>query len=77
MPDALMETITCPHCNGSGAVAVGPWGVRPPKVTCSYCGGSGDLTVESFESLSPEDQEWIISLIDHLPSRYGTESETA
>lgn len=68
-----MEKITCPHCNGSGAVATGPWGVRPPKITCPQCGGSGDLTVEQFDALSPEDQAWIISLVDDLPSRNGTE----
>jgi hypothetical protein len=29
----------CGRCNGSGAVAVGPWGVRPPKVACPACAG--------------------------------------
>lgn len=31
----------CEMCRGSGCVAVGPWGSRPPKVTCEDCGGSG------------------------------------
>ena len=31
----------CEACRGSGRVAVGPWGSRPPKVTCEDCSGSG------------------------------------
>lgn len=31
----------CETCRGSGRVAVGPWGSRPPKVTCEDCDGSG------------------------------------
>jgi len=31
----------CEECRGSGMVAVGPWGSRPPKTTCAACGGSG------------------------------------
>lgn len=31
----------CETCRGSGRVAVGPWGSRPPKVTCEDCSGSG------------------------------------
>ena len=26
-------------CLGSGRVAVGPWGVNPPKKTCPECSG--------------------------------------
>lgn len=26
-------------CLGSGSVAVGPWGARPPKKTCPECSG--------------------------------------
>lgn len=29
----------CRLCNGSGQVAVGPWGARPPKATCPECEG--------------------------------------
>lgn len=32
---------SCEACRGSGMVAVGPWGARPPKMTCPTCGGSG------------------------------------
>lgn len=31
----------CEMCRGSGRVAVGPWGSRPPKMTCEDCGGDG------------------------------------
>ena len=30
----------CRLCNGSGRVAVGPWGSRPPKKTCPECKGA-------------------------------------
>lgn len=29
----------CPTCNGSGMVAVGPWGSRPPRKRCPDCRG--------------------------------------
>lgn len=29
----------CETCNGTGKVAVGPWGVRPPKADCPDCDG--------------------------------------
>lgn len=32
---------TCQTCNGSGRVAVGPWGSRPRRVPCGDCGGTG------------------------------------
>lgn len=35
-----MEQV-CETCNGSGQVAVGKWGARPPRVKCSVCGGTG------------------------------------
>lgn len=31
----------CEMCRGTGAVAYGPWGARPPKKTCPECGGTG------------------------------------
>lgn len=35
------EPAACEMCRGTGVVAIGPWGVRPPKVTCPECGGDG------------------------------------
>lgn len=37
------DTVQCPTCLGSGSVAVGPWGKRPPKATCRLCQGKGKL----------------------------------
>lgn len=34
----------CRACRGTGLVAVGPFGVRPPRVKCDACGGSGWAT---------------------------------
>lgn len=31
----------CEDCNGSGMVAVGQWGARPPRVMCKRCNGTG------------------------------------
>ena len=31
----------CGMCYGTGKVAQGPWGSRPPKTMCPDCGGSG------------------------------------
>lgn len=31
----------CPTCGGSGRIAVGPWGARPPKKECPQCAGVG------------------------------------
>lgn len=33
--------MACEICRGTGSVAYGPWGVRPPKKECPECGGSG------------------------------------
>lgn len=33
--------IECEECNGSGQVAYGRWGSRPPRETCQTCGGNG------------------------------------
>lgn len=38
-----MPTVECPTCLGSGAIAVGPWGKRPPKIQCGLCQGKGQL----------------------------------
>lgn len=32
-------TEACAMCLGSGRVAIGPWGVSPPKKTCPECSG--------------------------------------
>jgi DnaJ-class molecular chaperone len=32
---------TCETCNGSGLVAYGPWGSRPPRKSCPECLGAG------------------------------------
>jgi DnaJ-class molecular chaperone len=32
---------SCEMCRGTGAVAYGPWGARPPKKKCPECGGNG------------------------------------
>lgn len=32
---------SCDLCRGSGSIAYGPWGVRPPKKTCPECNGTG------------------------------------
>jgi hypothetical protein len=37
---------TCRLCRGSGRVAVGPWGSRPPRETCRECGGKGQVSLE-------------------------------
>lgn len=34
------EAEPCERCCGSGMVAVGPWGSRPPRETCPECHGS-------------------------------------
>lgn len=39
MTNELSEEEWCETCLGSGQVAVGPWGVRPPKVKCPDCDG--------------------------------------
>lgn len=31
----------CDQCNGSGMVAVGKWGARPPREKCNRCDGTG------------------------------------
>lgn len=33
----------CPNCYGTGSVAIGPWGVRPPKGPCPDCEGTGKV----------------------------------
>lgn len=43
LADAPLPTVQCPTCLGSGAIAVGPWGARPPKVKCGLCQGKGKL----------------------------------
>lgn len=32
----------CETCRGSGMVAVGKWGSRPPRVPCPDCDGTGE-----------------------------------
>lgn len=36
----------CELCNGSRRVAIGPWGVNPPKVTCPECKGTGIVELD-------------------------------
>jgi len=40
-PAALPADAVCEVCSGSGSVAVGVWGSRPPRETCSGCKGTG------------------------------------
>lgn len=41
----------CERCCGSGMVAVGPWGSRPPRETCPECKGS--KVAPTTEQVSP------------------------
>ena len=41
--------VTCPTCNGSGAVAYGRYGKRPPKRQCRLCNGKGQLFMSVAE----------------------------
>lgn len=43
------EAITCPTCNGSGQVAYGRYGKRPPKRECRLCNGKGQLFMSVAE----------------------------
>ena len=38
-----LPTVECPTCRGSGAIAYGRYGSRPPKRTCMLCLGKGKL----------------------------------
>lgn len=40
------EKETCRLCQGSGRIASGVWGVRPPKVTCPECQGEKVLPTD-------------------------------
>lgn len=40
-PYDIKGTDKCPNCYGTGTVAVGPWGARPPKGKCPECDGTG------------------------------------
>lgn len=42
---AVEQTETCRLCNGSGRIAVGPWGARPEKTECPECHGARTLPV--------------------------------
>lgn len=37
--DKAQENV-CPECNGSGMVAIGPWGSRPARKICPVCNGT-------------------------------------
>lgn len=37
----------CEECRGSGEVAYGRWGSRPPRETCKECNGTGRQSVNS------------------------------
>lgn len=45
-------TMDCENCNGSGRVAVGPWGVNPPKEDCLACSGYGWIVLTEEKALS-------------------------
>lgn len=51
---------TCPTCNGSGRIAVGPWGRNPATTICPECGGKKIIPVPEIvpstekESTMPE-----------------------
>jgi hypothetical protein len=40
MSESNKELIECETCCGSGMVAYGPWGSRPPRKTCPDCNGT-------------------------------------
>lgn len=46
--------MTCPLCLGSGAIAVGPWGVRPPKKTCPACNGTREIDEKDLADIEKE-----------------------
>lgn len=46
--------MTCPLCRGSGRIADGPWGSRPPKKTCPACNGSREIREEDLANIEME-----------------------
>lgn len=45
-PSSADGTETCRLCLGSDRIAVGPWGVRPPKKQCPECHGARTLPAD-------------------------------
>lgn len=44
-----LPTVECPTCRGSGRIAYGRYGSRPPKRECRLCNGKGQLFMSVAE----------------------------